>query len=151
MGACVVLCCVVLSPHSLPLYVCVYGVGCAHTHNIDPQPSPITTHSPAAGVIREEGGKMLMLQRRWSEAYTEFNEAFRAYQARGTWMITFLCVSWVGGWGMCRAVCSPVDPTAHHNAPYILYTHIHVNRRPATRARGTASSTCQTTNTTPPA
>jgi hypothetical protein len=46
-----------------------------HTHIYTPK---------FAGVIREEGGKMLMLQRRWSEAYPEFNEAFRAYQARAS-------------------------------------------------------------------
>ena len=32
------------------------------------------------GIIREEGGKLHMSQRQWSQAYSEFNEGFRAYQ-----------------------------------------------------------------------
>ncbi|GAB5037608.1 proteasome component region pci domain-containing protein, partial [Nannochloropsis oceanica] len=35
------------------------------------------------GIIHEEGGKLHMLQRQWSEAYSEFNEGFRAHQEAG--------------------------------------------------------------------
>lgn len=37
---------------------------------------------PAPGIIREEGGKLHMRQCQWSDAYSEFNEGFRAYQVR---------------------------------------------------------------------
>jgi COP9 signalosome complex subunit 2 len=32
------------------------------------------------GIIREEGGKMYMGEKRWTEAYEEFYEGFRGYQ-----------------------------------------------------------------------
>ncbi|EWM26019.1 cop9 signalosome complex subunit 2 [Nannochloropsis gaditana] len=35
------------------------------------------------GIIREEGGKLHMRQCQWSDAYSEFNEGFRAYQEAG--------------------------------------------------------------------
>lgn len=51
---------------------------------------PRTLHLNAAvsdprimGIIREEGGKMQMLESNWLEAYNEFYEAFRHYQEAG--------------------------------------------------------------------
>jgi COP9 signalosome complex subunit 2 len=35
------------------------------------------------GLIREEGGKMYMREKRWNEAYEEFYESFRGYQEAG--------------------------------------------------------------------
>jgi hypothetical protein len=45
-----------------------------------PFPPSLPPSLPPSGIIREEGGKLHMLQRQWSEAYSEFNEGFRAYQ-----------------------------------------------------------------------
>ena len=33
-------------------------------------------------VIREEGGKMYMAEKKWKQAYEEFYEGFRGYQVR---------------------------------------------------------------------
>lgn len=65
---------------------------CSRTHNAARMRSvyPKTMNISAAvadprvvGTIREEGGKMLMAEGSWQEAYEEFNEAFRNYQEAG--------------------------------------------------------------------
>jgi COP9 signalosome complex subunit 2 len=65
---------------------------CSHTHNAARMRNiyPKTMNISAAvadprvlGTIREEGGKMMMSEGCWHEAYEEFNEAFRNYQEAG--------------------------------------------------------------------
>jgi COP9 signalosome complex subunit 2 len=65
---------------------------CSVTHNVSRMRTiyPRTLHLNAAvadprimGIIREEGGKIHMMEGNWEDAFHELNEAFRMYQEAG--------------------------------------------------------------------
>ena len=75
-----------LEVYCVEIQLCSYTLNAARMRSVYPRTMNISAavaDPRIIGTIREEGGKMLMAEGCWQEAYEEFNEAFRSYLEAG--------------------------------------------------------------------